>query len=155
MSVSHLSIVRERVMEIRSALFFNRAPAPLMFSAAIISAIDLDENGYIKFFISRPEYIVSEDTRFPAELAFYRKGKPYYLKVNGVAELVSDEREYRRYVEAFTNPINNADQRLALVQLKVEHVEYGEQENTLHYPFIDRIRSFMAGWVFNKGVQPG
>jgi hypothetical protein len=151
----HLSFVRERVLEIRSALFFNRAPAPLMLSAAIISAIELDEKGYIKFFISRPEYIVKEDKRFPAELAFYRQGKPYYMKVGGVAELVTDESEYRKYFEAFINPINNADRRLALVQLKVEHVEYGEQEKMLNYRFIDRIRSYLGGWFFNRDVQPG
>lgn len=127
-SVQYIEIIRERVTDIRSALFFNIGSKPSVYSAGIISALEVDDEGHIFFFITRPEYLMLEDRRFPSRLEFYRKGKPYFLKVNGVAELVTDQESLDCKFRTYGSPPEAAGKKLALVKVKIQQVEYNEPE---------------------------
>jgi hypothetical protein len=145
-SVQFIDIIRDRVTDIRSALFFNIGETPSVYSAGIISALEVDEEGHIFFFITRPEYLMLEDRRFPSRLEFYRKGRPYFLKVNGVAELVTDHESLDRYFVTYGFPIDAAGKKLALVKVKVQQVEYNEPEELPASHILKKFSVQVSAW---------
>ncbi len=146
-SVQYNEIIRERVTDIRSALFFNVGSTPSVYSAGIISALEVDDEGHIFFFITRPEYLMLEDRRFPSRLEFYRKGKPYFLKVNGVAELVTDEESLDRKFKAYGIPPDAAGKKLALVKVKVQQVEYNEPDGLPDARLLKKLTVQVSSWL--------
>ena len=145
-SVQFIDVIRDRVTDIRSALFFNMGETPSIYSAGIISALEVDNEGYIFFFISRPEYLMREDRRFPSRLEFYRKGKPYFLKVNGVAELITDQESMHPYFQTHGFPIDADRKKLALVKVKVQQVEYNEPEELPASHILKKFSVQVSAW---------
>lgn len=147
MEMQHELLIRNKVSEIGSAIFYNVSDAPKPFSAGLISSVQYDEDGLLYFFASRPKHLVQEDCRFPAVLDFYRKGKPYFLKINGTAELVTDERELLYYRSRLDDTVQEPASRphTALVRLRVERVEYTDHTAPTT-GFFQRIRSAVHSW---------
>jgi Pyridoxamine 5'-phosphate oxidase like len=145
-SVQFIDVIRDRVTDIRSALFFNMGETPAIYSAGIISALEVDNEGYIFFFINRPEYLMREDRRFPSRLEFYRKGKPYFLKVNGVAELITDQESMDPYFQTYGFPIDADGKKLALVKVKVQQVEYNEPEELPASHILKKFSVQVSAW---------
>ena len=66
------------------------------------------------------------DMEFPAKLDFYRKGKPFFLKISGLAQIVMDKEEMLNYIGLPGNVDLPSLSKLLLVKVKVEHAEYFE-----------------------------
>ena len=125
----HISLLRDRIQEIGSALFFNTGNSMFKVPPAIISALRVDEQGNIWFFLHKPEFMIEEsDREFPAKLDFYRKGKPFYLQVSGKAEMITDEQEINSLVDMAPEQRDLAMERMMLVKVQVVHAECYEQK---------------------------
>ena len=86
----NLTLIREKIAAIRSALFSTTACDGLKYNTCIISALKVDEQGYIWFLINRNGWNAFRgDKVFPATLSFYRKGVSYSLNITGTAEIIS------------------------------------------------------------------
>lgn len=148
MSELHVGFVRERVKEIRSALFFHEGGTAFIFTATIISALDLDTEGNICFFITRPDYqMVMEDLHFPGRLDFFRKGKPFFLKVSGMASMITDEQENNNYLRRYGISGRKEIVPLLLVKLKVDHVEYYEPHRRFGNWGLMRVLAKLMAWA--------
>lgn len=122
-----LDFLRDRIHEIRSALFANTSNQAFKLPTCIISALNIDNEGQVCFFIHRPElYMEERDKEFPARLDFYRKGKPFFLKISGQAQLISDSHEMCDYIGLPGNVKLPSLARLLLVKVKVMQAEYFE-----------------------------
>ena len=73
-----LPFIREKIQELRSALFFSQSSSLLRMTTTIISIVKVDEVGQIWFYVPRPRQALHEfDREFPARLEFFRKGKAF------------------------------------------------------------------------------
>lgn len=122
-----LDFLRDRIHEIRSALFANNSNEAFKLPTCIITALNIDSEGNLCFFIHRPEMYIDEyDLEFPASLDFFRKGIPYFLKVFGVARIIRDPGEVQAYM-GLPDQVNIASlAKLLLVKVKIERTEYFE-----------------------------
>jgi general stress protein 26 len=124
----HLSLLRDRINEIGSALFFNTGNAMFKLPPAIIAALKVDDQGNIWFFQHKPRLFIEEaDKEYPARLDFYRKGKPFFLQVSGKALLITDEQEMSELVDMAPDLKDIELSKVMLVKVQVLQAEYYEQ----------------------------
>ena len=124
----HLGFLRDRINEIGSALFFNNSNATFKLPTSIISALKVDDHGNIWFFLHKPDLFIEEgDKEFPARLDFYRKGKPFFLRVSGKALVITEADEINDLVDMAPEQQAAALNRVMLVKVHVHHAEYFEQ----------------------------
>jgi general stress protein 26 len=121
--------MRDRIQEIGSALFFNTGNSMFKMPPSIISALRVDDQGNIWFFLHKPDFFIEEaDKEFPAKLDFYRKGKPFYLLVSGKAQVITDAQEIDALVDMAPEQRDLAMEKVMLVKVQVVHAEYYEQK---------------------------
>lgn len=122
----HVGFMRERILEIGSALFANTGSATFKLPTSIISVLRVDEAGNVWFLLHKPEVFMEEaDRSFPARLDFYRKGKSFFLQVTGKAEVITDEALISELAGNGNEGLSSS--RLMLVKVQVEHAAYFEQ----------------------------
>lgn len=123
-----IGFLKDRINEIGSALFFNTSNAAFKLPTSIISVLRVDEEGNIWFFLHNPDLFIEEgDKEFPARLDFYRKGKPFYLKVSGEALVITDIKEINELAGFRSGPTISSQTHIMLVKVRVEHASYFEQ----------------------------
>ena len=125
-----LVFIKERISEIRSALIYSMSDELIKFPTSIISILRTDDDGHLWFFIKRPLAIMLDaEMKFPARLQFYRKGKPFYLNVDGWAGIDEDQQlinQFTDYMEKESSSV--AMQNMMLVKLQITKAEYHEQK---------------------------
>ena len=88
-----ISFIQLKIANIGTALFYCGANSQLPFSTYIITALKLDEDGCVWFFISSgPDKQINIIRPFEAQLEFYRKGYPFFMKIEGQAS-IADTKE--------------------------------------------------------------
>lgn len=123
--IHDIDFLRDRIHEIRSALFSNTSNATLRLPTCIISALNIDSEGQVCFFIRRPDqYMEEHEKEFPARLDFYRKGKPFFLKISGDAHLVTDQEEMMDSMGLPGMAPLPSLSKLLLVKVKVTESQY-------------------------------
>jgi general stress protein 26 len=129
---NNLLFLRERINEIKSAIFYSMSNDLLKIPVSIISIIRIDESGALWFFVKKPSQSMNEyEKSFPAHLQFYRKGKPFYIHVSGSAA-IAEEQEFSRELSTLTNESEGtALQNFVLIKLKMIKVEYYEQKSKI------------------------
>jgi hypothetical protein len=125
---NQLNFFREKIQELRSALFFNTSNAVLKLPPCIISTLKVDEAGQVWFFVSRPgQYLHEFDREFPARLNFFRKGKPFFLNLTGKAFIVSDPEELNELICVDDDIKKKAMANMVLIKFKIVNVHYDER----------------------------
>jgi hypothetical protein len=125
---NYLNFLREKINELRSALFFNTGNAVLKLPTCIITTIKVDEAGQIWFFVNRPEQYLHEfDKEFPARLDFFRKGKRFYLNITGKAYIVSDPEELNETISVTEDDKQRAMANQVLIKFKITGTQYSER----------------------------
>ncbi len=127
---NNLGFLKDRIFEIKSALLYSLSDEIVKIPASIISVLKIDAEGQLWFFVNRPKRLFfEEDKIFPARLQFYRKGKPFYLLVTGIASID----ECKEVVHAFTGLEQEVESKamedMLLIKLKMTKAEYYEQKN--------------------------
>lgn len=148
---SQLQFLNAKVQELQSALFFNLGSSVLKMPTMLVNAMQVDEVGNIWFYIHRPvQYLQEFDREFPARLEFFRKGKSYYLKVNGKACIVNDPEELNSLPQS---PDAGPDaSNMVLVKLRMQHADYFETPN-MEPSWLKYVTDAVKKWLFN--IQPG
>jgi hypothetical protein len=127
-TTNDLDFLREKINDLRSALFFNTSNAVLRLPTCIISTLKMDEAGQVWFFVNRPEQYLHEfDKEFPARLDFFRKGKRFFLHLTGKAYIVSDPEELYEVVSVAEDIKQKAISHLVLIKFKIATADYYER----------------------------
>ena len=125
---SQLNFYREKIQELRSALFFNTSNAVLQLPPCIISTLKMDEAGQVWFFVNRPgQYLHEFDKEFPARLNFFRKGKRFFLNLTGKAYIISDPEELNELISVGDDIKQKAMANMVLIKFKIANVHYDER----------------------------
>ena len=107
----HLEFLRHKIMNIRNALCTLHHPA-FHQPVQIIHPERIDSEGNILFRFERhsQDKLSLINKPFDVDFIFYRKGMPYYLKINAQATLDASDGNWSRY----------------LVKAKIGKAEYAE-----------------------------
>ena len=125
----NLSFLKERINEIKSAILYSLTNELVKVPVSIISILRIDENGSLWFFVKRPSQLMTENEKsFPAHLQFYRKGKPFYIHVSGLAIIAEEKKTISEFATVQPDTESTALQNIALIKLKMIKVEYYEQK---------------------------
>lgn len=123
----HLHFLKEKVEDLGSAILFNLSDSVLKFPTALVSCQEVDDYGYVWFWVPKPRQSVREfDNGFPVRLDFYRKGKSFFLQVSGTAWVVTDPEEVSNVA-----PVEGAKEKapeMVLVKVKMQRADYHETQ---------------------------
>ncbi|OLY93674.1 hypothetical protein SAMN05444008_114112 [Cnuella takakiae] len=127
MQANHqLHFLQQKVQELGHALLFNLSDSVLKFPTALVSNPQLDEYGYIWFWVQKPKQdIAAFENGFPVRLDFYRKGALSYLQVSGSAWIVTDPEEILAISQLAALPVHTDR---VLLKVKMEGADYQECE---------------------------
>ncbi len=88
------ALVKNKMIELQSALFFNESTSIIKLPTHVISEIEIDEEETIWFVIPKPQqHIDAFDKEIAAKLDFFKKGLEFFVKVTGTAVIVTDQEE--------------------------------------------------------------
>jgi hypothetical protein len=125
---NQLNFLREKIEELRSALFFNTSDAVLKLPSCVINTLQVDEAGQLWFFVNRPgQYLHEFDKEFPARLNFFRKGKQFFLNLTGKAFIISDPEELNQVISVDDEVKQKAMAQMVLIKFKITNAEYDER----------------------------
>lgn len=145
----HLRFLREKIQDLRSALFFSMCNSVLKMPATIVTALKVDEVGNVWFFVHRPTQCLSEfDKEFPARLEFFKKGKRFFLKITGKACIVSEPEEVNNLVELPEETKQKAMNQLVLVRVKIQNAEYNEHMRERVPAWLQGLQTQFNKWLY-------
>ncbi len=147
-----LGFVQEKVSELQSALFFPTNKAVLKIPTHIVTIMDIDELGQIWFLIPKPMQSIHEfDKEFPAKLDFFRKGKPFYLKIQGKGFIITDPEEINSIScvdESTKCSVRNSE--LVLIKVKIQFADYVESVRTEGSNWIAKTKTHLYKWFYSQ-----
>lgn len=121
-----LSFLQEKISEIGSAIFFNLSNSVLKLPTSIVETVKVDDFGFVWFYIQKPRQDLREfDKEFPVRMDFFRKGKNYFLQVEGKAWMVNDPEEINT-LDDLTEEEKKKNAEMVLVKVKMLKAEYHE-----------------------------
>src|ERR1700749_3133706 len=122
---SDLRFLREKIQDLKNAIFFSQNTSLLRMSTMIVSISKVDELGQMWFFVPRPPQALHEfDREFPVRLEFFRKGKKFFLHVSGKAFIVTDPEEINSLV--YEDLREQAAGHMVLIKVRMLKAEYFE-----------------------------
>lgn len=142
----NLSFIINRVKEIGSALMhdLDYENHPERLPANIVTVLKADERGLLWFFIRKPlSFNDNTPFSFPASLQFLRKGKNFFIKVNGTAHSTINMTPVTPFVTSEGQA--EALSQLTLIEMKISSIEYCEYDKP---PERQGIRHFLKG-IYN------
>jgi len=122
-----ISFIQLKIAKIGTALFSCGANSQLPFSTYIITALKIDEDGYIWFFINKGMHELKNDgPPFVAQLEFYRKGYPFFMKIEGEAAIADAKEKMHDIMGKGISLPQETLSGILLVKVKIEKVLYKE-----------------------------
>lgn len=145
-------LLKNKIMELKQALFFNDSYSVLKFPISIINVLHVDDADQIWFIVNRPGQQLNEfEKDFRARLSLYKKGKDFFLDIAGKACLVTDPEEINS-----AEGIDEATRKLAmtsmvLIRMSTQSVKYYVMEKPLQWPALPKFSLRQSTFV--KGLQ--
>lgn len=141
--------LREKIKNLGSAIFFNQSDAVLKLPTSIVRIINVDEYGYIWFFMQKPPQHLNEfEKEFPVKLDFFRKGLDYSLQVIGNGYIVNDPEE----IFVITTNIDEVKQfnpnEMVLIKVKMTRADYFNNMTGSKSSRFQNAISFLQSWIF-------
>ena len=124
---THLSFLRERIMDTKVALFKSEINSELSLPTNVIQTISVDEEGNIYFFTScNGNFAKNIDHPFYSYLDYHKKGYGERLCISGKAIIVKEENEE---IEPEKNIHGISEKSIVLIKMKIMQAEfYGQAE---------------------------
>ena len=146
-----IKFLQQKITELQTALFFTDSDAVLRIPTHVITAAEMDEAGQIWFFIPRPvQHIDAFDQDFPVKLDFFRKGKDFYLKIQGTASFVTSKKELKEIVSAeIERKIENKE--VVAIRVAIRNADYFENiPKPASVNWIITGKNHLYNWLFNS-----
>ncbi len=149
MADKNLHGLKEKMEELGSALLYNFSSAVWKFPSCVIQMQKLDDVGNLWFVVKKPAQCLDTfEKDFPAMLHFYKKGKPFHMKVHGKAVIIDDPELLVAIEEDLQHQLTE-DMLLMKVKIqKVEHFEELPKDN-----FFASLKNMISKWILRE--EPG
>ncbi len=157
-----IAFVQLKLANIGTALFYCGESCQLPFNTYIITALKVDNEGYVWFFINRSMHHDNVPIRpFEAQLEFYRKGYPFSMKIDGEAS-VADAREKMQDLMGKGISLNEETlNSIILIKVKIEKIAYKELKEQKTFQPLDSVANWFKNilhpapstWQTNAGLS--
>jgi general stress protein 26 len=124
-----LCFLKEKIQEIRSAIFFNLSQSVLKLPTSIVETIRVDDFGFVWFYIQKPKQDLREfEKEFPVRMDFFKKGINYFVQVEGKAWVVNDPEEINALnaLDTLSDEESKKMNNMVLVKVKMQKADYHE-----------------------------
>jgi general stress protein 26 len=150
-----LNFLQEKIREIGSAIFFNLSDSVLKFPTSIVSTLQVDDYGFVWFFIQKPKQNISQfEMEFPVRLDFFRKGTRCYLQVQGKAWVVHDPEEMNRLEDLPEEVKKLALNDMVLVKVKIQKADFYETRTAGRQSWWQHAVQTVTAWFRNGQYRP-
>ena len=134
-----LNFLREKIQDIKVALFKSEINSELSLPNNIIETISTDREGNVYFFTScRGNYATQIDHPFYAYLEYHKKGTDTRLRISGKAVIVKEEADMAS-PENEEHGVNLTS--IVLVKMKIMQAEYFGQPAQHNDSWTQKIKS--------------
>lgn len=143
-------VLTSKILELQSALLFTESASLVKLPTHVITDIEIDADGKIWFVIPKPQQAIEAfDKEIPAKLDFFKKGKDFFVKVKGIAVIITDN------AEILNNPYLSEEMKERMMDRKVIAMKVDVQEMDLienspkpAHSWIQSSRSQLSSWFF-------
>ncbi|HTL07244.1 MAG TPA: hypothetical protein VL307_03265 [Chitinophagaceae bacterium] len=138
-----ISFIQLKLANIGTALFYCGDGCQLPFTTYIITALKVDQDGFVWFFINKgnqehPAHIKP----FAAHLEFFKKGYPFFMGIKGQASIESVKEKMDDLMGKGIQLSEEALAGILLVKVKIEKVDYKELKQQKALPSWQQL----TGW---------
>ena len=140
-------ILKSKIMNLQSALFFTESVSIVKLPTHVISDVEVDEEGNIWFVIPKPTmHIDAFEKEMPAKLDFFKKGMDFFVKVRGVATLLTETNEISDLPVGMRERMKDTK----VIGVKVKVVDSNLIDNTPkpQQSWLQSSRSQLSSWFF-------
>jgi len=147
---SPIQFLRQKIQNIRSALFFSQNNDLIKMPTSIITVLKIDEEGCLWFFVKRPPQCLDAfEKEFPARLDFFRKRTGYFLHVSGKAFIVQDTGIFMDDWNDIS-PVSKEDllQEMVLLKVKMMNVDYFDNTPSENKYWWNTVAQKIQQWLY-------
>jgi hypothetical protein len=146
--------LKRKLSELNSALFFAEGDSLFKLPNHLITDMEMDDDGQIWFVVPKPvQDLEAFDKEFAVRLEFFKKGKPFRLKVQGKGAII--EGAERESLLATSVAMQEKEKQEALIMIKVV-VQFVDYAGNMTESFSGRLKMAgmqLSGWLFSSGVK--
>lgn len=142
----NLSFLKEKIKEIKIALFKSEMNSELQLPNNIIQTLKVDDDGHIWFLTScTGDHAQNIARSFYAYLDYYKKGTECRLQVSGRACIIEDDDETFLTMSNYSKGIAS---RLVLVKMKIMQAEYFENRQYINLSWKEKLKGAFNNLFF-------
>ncbi|MBS1596954.1 MAG: pyridoxamine 5'-phosphate oxidase family protein [Bacteroidetes bacterium] len=148
-----IKFLQKKIQELQSALFLTDSDSLVKMPTHVISSAEADDAGNIWFIIPKPsQHVNAFDETFSAKLDFFKKGKGFYLKVQGNATIVANKKEIESVAGISDDMKSKMDeQTVVAIKVKVQTADYFENlPRPSSTNWILSGTTHLYNWLFNS-----
>jgi hypothetical protein len=145
-----MNVLKSKIQELRSALFFTETLSPVKLPTHVISDVEVDGEGRIFFVVPRPvQHIDAFDKEIPAKLDFFKKGKDFFVKIRGIATLLTDAETINSY-ETMSDEmkIKMTEEKSMGIIVTIEDADFVDNTPKPSQNWLQSSRSHLSSWFF-------
>jgi hypothetical protein len=156
MSTNQIEFLQDKIREIGSAIFFNLSDSVLKLPTSIVNTIQVDEFGYVWFFVKKPKQDLREfETEFPVRMDYFKKGKECFLNIMGKGWVVTDPEEVNTLQLSAIDQIKSYDTKeMVLVKVKILKADYHETKTTHQNNWWQNAMNSVVTWFRSNQYRP-
>jgi general stress protein 26 len=147
---SEMNVLKSKITELQTALFYTESVSPVKLPTHVITDVEVDIEGRIWFAVPRPTmHIDAFEKEVLAKLDFFKKGKDFFVKVKGVATLLTDAATINSY-EAVSADMREkmSDEKSIGIMVKIEDTEFVDNTPKPSQNWLQSSRSQLSSWFF-------
>lgn len=145
-----MDVLRSKITELQSALFYTESASPIKLPTHVISGVEVDSEGRIWFAVPRPTmHIDAYEKEVAAKLDFFKKGKDFFVKIKGVATLMTDAATINGY-ETLSAEMKEkmTDEKSIGIMVSIEDKEFVDNTPKPSQNWLKVSRSQLSSWFF-------
>jgi hypothetical protein len=145
-----MNVLKSKISELQTALFYTESLSPIKLPTHVISDVEVDVEGRIWFAVPRPTmHIDAYEKEVLAKLDFFRKGKDFFVKVKGVAVLLTDAATINGF-ETLSDDMKakmNDDKSIGIM-VKIEDTQFVDNTPKPAMNWLQASRTQLSSWFF-------
>jgi general stress protein 26 len=151
-----LPFIQQKINELQTALFSAISNTVLKIPSHVVTAAEADEEGRIWFAVPKPIQSVGEfDKEFPAKLDFFKKGKEFFLKIEGNASIMTEPEEMKNalhIVEKLKQKLKHT--QILIIQVEIQKADYYEAKPNLPQSRTSNAKALFYNWLMPARQGP-
>jgi general stress protein 26 len=147
---SEMNVLKSKITELQTALFYTESVSPVKLPTHVINDVEVDNEGRIWFAVPRPTmHIDAFEKEVLAKLDFFKKGKDFFVKVKGVATLLTDAVTINSYETVSAGMREKmSDEKSIGIMVRIEDTEFVDNTPKPSQNWLQSSRSHLSSWFF-------